>query len=69
MAVKTLKRAAQEIGVLRNPPGGGRNCTWELPDDVLKLTGLAKKDDDDEDGTLTDEDIRKLLGGDEDDDA
>ena len=70
MAVKTLKRAAQEIGVIRNPPGGGRNCTWELPEDVLKLTGLKKKDDEDEDDVqLTDEDIRQLLAGpDEDED-
>lgn len=70
MSVKTLKRAAQEIGVVRNPPGGGRNCTWELPDDVLKLTGREKKKDEDDDERLSDEDIRKLLGGgdDEDDD-
>jgi AAA domain len=63
MAVKTLKRAANEIGVIRNPPGGGRNCTWELPDEVMKLTGREKKKDDDDDGLLTDEDIRKLLAG------
>jgi hypothetical protein len=31
MAPKTLRRAAGDIGVVKQPPGGGRNCTWELP--------------------------------------
>jgi hypothetical protein len=32
---KTLRRAAEDMGVIKDPPGGGRNCTWRLPDDVL----------------------------------
>jgi hypothetical protein len=37
MTNKTLRRAADDMGVLRDPPGGGRNCTWELPKEVLDL--------------------------------
>jgi hypothetical protein len=40
MAAKTLRRAADDMGVVKNPPGGGRNCTWDLPDDVKSLLGL-----------------------------
>ncbi|MDQ3676030.1 MAG: hypothetical protein M3401_04370 [Actinomycetota bacterium] len=28
---KTIRRAADDLGVLRVPPGGGTNCKWELP--------------------------------------
>lgn len=64
MSAKTLRRAADEMGVLRNPPGGGRNCTWELPQEIID----ALADDDDEDGDdgmqLSQDDIDALLGGD-----
>jgi hypothetical protein len=40
MAAKTLRRAAEDMGVVKNPPGGGRNCTWDLPDEVKDLMGL-----------------------------
>jgi hypothetical protein len=46
MASKTLRRAADDMGVVKNPPGGGRNCTWDLPDDVKDLMGVPKGDDD-----------------------
>jgi len=29
-SVKTVRRAAAELGVVRTPPGGGRNCSWQL---------------------------------------
>lgn len=35
MNAKTLRRAAQDMDIVRNPPGGGRNCTWELGTDIL----------------------------------
>jgi hypothetical protein len=37
---KTLLRAADDMGVVKAPPGGGRNCTWELPDEVKDLMGI-----------------------------
>lgn len=40
MASKTLRRAADDMGVVKHPPGGGRNCTWDLPDDVKTMIGL-----------------------------
>lgn len=29
-SLKTVRRAADELGVVREPPGGGRHCTWRL---------------------------------------
>jgi hypothetical protein len=40
MSVKTLRRAADDMDVVKQPPGGGRNCTWDLPNDVKNLMGL-----------------------------
>jgi putative DNA primase/helicase len=40
MAAKTLRRAAEDMSVVKAPPGGGRNCTWDLPDEVKELMGL-----------------------------
>jgi hypothetical protein len=31
MTQKTLRRAADDMEIVRNPAGGGRNCTWDLP--------------------------------------
>jgi len=36
MTNKTTRRAADDMGVIRTPPGGGPKCVWELPDDVKK---------------------------------
>lgn len=30
----TLRRAANDLDVVKNPPSGGRNCTWDLPQDL-----------------------------------
>ena len=30
-SMKTLRRAADDIGVVKTPRGGGRNCKWSLP--------------------------------------
>jgi len=30
-SVKTVRRAAAELGVIRTPPGGGRTCAWRMP--------------------------------------
>jgi archaellum biogenesis ATPase FlaH len=37
MTTKTLRRAATDMGIVRNPPGGGQSCTWWLPDEILDL--------------------------------
>lgn len=37
MSVKTVKRAAQDMEVVRNPPGGGRTCYWTLSDEMMEL--------------------------------
>lgn len=46
MAAKTLRRAADDMGIVKNPPGGGRNCKWALPEEVMDLMGLSKPDAD-----------------------
>jgi hypothetical protein len=33
---KTIRRAADDMGITRNPPHGGPGCTWELPSDLKK---------------------------------
>lgn len=33
---KTVRRAADDMGITRNPPHGGPGCTWELPVDLKK---------------------------------
>jgi len=45
MSVKTLRRAAADMGIVKTPPGGGRNCVWDLPDDVKDLMGLPSQSD------------------------
>lgn len=37
----TLLRAAKDMQVVRQPPGGGRNCTWDLPQDVKDALGIG----------------------------
>lgn len=67
MSAKTLRRAADDMGIVRNPPGGGRNCTWDLPDDVKDLMGIKKtKTTDvssDVDTSDLDDGLAALLGG------
>lgn len=62
MASKTLRRAADDMGVVKQPPGGGPKCTWDLPDEVKELMGIETDSDDPtqpetlDDGTLSDDD-------------
>jgi hypothetical protein len=46
MSAKTLRRAATDMGVVKNPPGGGAGCTWWLPDEVLEAMGWTDGGDD-----------------------
>jgi hypothetical protein len=41
MSGRTLRRAADDMAVVRNPPGGGPKCTWSLPDRVWQAFGLT----------------------------
>lgn len=73
ITTKTLRRAVTEMGVLRDPPGGGRHCRWSLPQSVLDiLNGTDGEDKPDEtipntDALLlSDDDFNALLGGDDD---
>ncbi|CAB4197671.1 AAA domain containing protein [uncultured Caudovirales phage] len=51
MSVKTLRRAADDMGIVKNPAGGGRNCKWDLSDEVKDLMGLPVQTESDDDGT------------------
>lgn len=70
MSAKTLRRAAEDMGIVKTPPGGGRNCTWDLPDEVKEMMGLGEIDPDDvmvEAKPVSEDDIdaglADLLGG------
>jgi hypothetical protein len=40
MTTKTLRRAAADMEIVKDPPGGGPKCTWSLPDEIIAaLTG------------------------------
>ncbi len=45
MAAKTLRRAADDMDVVKEPPGGGRNCSWDLPDDIKVMMGLMTEEE------------------------
>lgn len=50
---KTLDNAAREIGIEKQPPTGGKNCVWVLPQDVIDMLhgfGDEEADEDDEEG-------------------
>jgi len=40
MSAKTIRRAADEMHVVKVPPSGGPKVTWDLPDKVKELMGL-----------------------------
>lgn len=40
IASKTLRRAADDMGIVRDPATGGKNCTWDLSDAVKQAMGL-----------------------------
>jgi hypothetical protein len=73
---RTLRRAAQDVEIVKDPVGGGPNCRWDLPDetrqaltdddtDAIQAIGddLAEKLDDDAVGEaeITDEMINQWL--------
>lgn len=73
MTLKTLRRAAKDMEIVKNPPGGGRNCTWDLPEKVKEVMRAMEAPNDEglepiESGQdpnemhLSDEDLEKLLG-------
>jgi hypothetical protein len=78
MNSKTLGAAAKEMGVEKNPPGGGRSCVWSLPAEIADLAKATFEEEAEEaEGrapqgaepptdvvTITDEDLAQLLGGD-----
>jgi putative DNA primase/helicase len=37
LSARTVRRAADDMGILRDPPGGGRSCQWVLPPEVIEL--------------------------------
>lgn len=41
MAIKTLRRAADDMGIVKSAKGGP-NVTWDLPDDVKDLMGVPR---------------------------
>jgi hypothetical protein len=43
IAMRTCRRAADDLSIVKAPPGGGRNCTWDLPDELKKALGLPIK--------------------------
>jgi hypothetical protein len=64
MTQKTLRRAADDMEIVRNPPGGGRNCTWDLPQEVKDLLDPPKKT---EQPKVPEEELEQLAhSGDED---
>lgn len=65
MSSKTLRRAADDMGVVKTPPGGGRNCKWDLPNDVKELMGLIEKVPEPEGPMLEDGSFSRADGFDE----
>lgn len=67
MSEKTLRRAATEIGVIKEPKTG-RNCKWSLNEKMRKMMGISPpppgKSDGDSDSVDWDQGLRDLLGGD-----
>jgi hypothetical protein len=46
MSAKTLRRAAEDMGVVKSA-GGGPNTTWDLPNDVKELMGIEVEEEED----------------------
>ena len=44
LTTKTVRRAAEDMGVVKDPPGGGRSCTWALPEELVAMLDKAAKD-------------------------
>jgi hypothetical protein len=43
LATNTVKRAALDMGIEKNPPKGGKNCTWTLPTELAELVEKSPK--------------------------
>lgn len=41
LTAKTVRRAAEDMGIVKNPPGGGKGCTWDLPQPVKDILAKA----------------------------
>jgi KaiC/GvpD/RAD55 family RecA-like ATPase len=50
MTSKTLRRASEDMGVVKNPPGGGRSCKWSLPQEIIDLLTGADEEQIEEKG-------------------
>jgi len=42
IATSTAKRAARDMQIEKNPPGGGRNCKWTLPTEIAQMLDEAE---------------------------
>lgn len=74
ITAKTLRRARTDMGIVLDPPGGGKNCTWDLSEDDKQAMGLVPESPTDgmdaatsepagaDDLTISDDDLRNLLG-------
>lgn len=60
MSQRTLRRAADGIECVRNPPGGGRNCTWDLPDELRAI--LSEADGKSKSQPSIEEELAVMLG-------
>ena len=40
LTARTIRRAADDMGIVRRPAGGGPKCTWDLPPDLKKELGV-----------------------------
>lgn len=77
LTVKTLRAAAEDMGIVRDPPGGGRSCKWSLSDELLTVLRDAdpnydpKKDSEsvnvetvvEEPSQVSDDEFNAFLGG------
>lgn len=39
LTTKTIRNAAADLGIVKNPPGGGPKVTWDLPQHIKKAVG------------------------------
>lgn len=62
MTNKTLRNAAVDMNVVKHPQGGGRNCTWDLPQEIKDMITPISVPAHLSDRALDDE-IAALLGG------
>jgi hypothetical protein len=44
----TIRRAAEDMDVVKKPPGGGRNCTWDLNNELKTQLGIELAQDEED---------------------